>query len=86
MLLACINVEGDSRGCTLTEDLVISNSTSLRAIVLAIIILAASVIGLCAGFLSWVGGATPVGAVLRGAAAAGATIALGITMWGFVHS
>jgi hypothetical protein len=60
------------------------NNMVTRAVMLAIIVLAATVIGLCTGFLSWIGGANPPTAVLRGAAATGATIALGVTMWGFV--
>ena len=58
---------------------------ALRGIVLAIIVLAAIVTGMCASFLSWVDGARPATAILRGAAATGATIALGFTMWGYFN-
>ena len=34
--------------------------------------------GMLAGFLSWIGGTTPAHAVLRGGAAFGATVGLGI--------
>jgi hypothetical protein len=60
------------------------NNTITRGGVLAIIVLTAAVIGLCAGFLSWVGGANPPTAILRSATATGATIALGVTMWSLV--
>ncbi|MBV8995235.1 MAG: hypothetical protein JO287_16410 [Pseudonocardiales bacterium] len=60
------------------------NNSVTRGVVLAIIVLAAALVGICAAFLSWIGGANPPTAVLRGAAATGATIALGVTMWGFV--
>lgn len=60
------------------------SSSTVRGVVLAIIILAALIAGLCAAALTWFGGASSATAVLRGGATMGAVIALGITMWSFV--
>jgi len=61
------------------------SSSVVRGVVLAIIVLVALVAGLYTAALTWFGGSTPTTAVLRGGAAMGAVIALGITMWGFVY-
>ncbi|SNT61870.1 hypothetical protein SAMN05216276_10864 [Streptosporangium subroseum] len=55
-----------------------------RAIWLAIILLAAVIIGLAGGVLSWLGGATPAGAILFGAGGLAATVLLAITIVNFM--
>jgi uncharacterized membrane protein YqiK len=59
----------------------VSNQSSTPTLLALALILAVGIIcALIVGFLSWVGGANPANAVLRGGGALGGALALGIAL------
>jgi hypothetical protein len=57
---------------------------NIRIIWLAIILLAAAMVGCVGGLLSWLGGMNPANAVLAGAGSFGSAILLILSMFHFV--
>jgi hypothetical protein len=57
-----------------------------RGLQAAVVLLAAFVMGLCAGVLSWLGGMSVAGAVLAGFAASGAVALFILTVLRFIRS
>lgn len=53
---------------------------------LAVILLASALVGIVAGFLTWLGGANPANAILAAGAAFSATALLAITLIQFARS
>ncbi|MFG3620821.1 hypothetical protein [Nocardia sp. NPDC047654] len=47
---------------------------------LSLVVAIGVICGMLAGFLSWIGGTTPANAVLRGGAAFGGTVGLGVAV------
>jgi hypothetical protein len=57
-----------------------SRSLAIAVLALALVLAVGIICALITGFLSWVGGASPANAALRGGAALGGVLAIGIAL------